>query len=105
MALNGWAADYPDPYGILNILLGDRPYFKSPTYTRRLQRASRLVGTKRYREGTPGWTGRELAEKVAPLLAYMTRNEPTLVSRSVSVDPRCMVLRPALDLAAVCLKR
>ena len=101
MAWSGWTADYPDPYGILNILLGDRPYFKSPTYTRRLQRASRLGGTKRYREYAR--LDAELADKVAPLLVYMTRNEPTLVSRNV--DPRCRVLRPALDLAAVCLKR
>ena len=101
MAWSGWAADYPDPYGVLNVVLGDRPYFKSPTYTRRLQRASRLGGTKRYREYAK--LDAQLADKVAPLLVYMTRDVPTLVSRQV--EPRCIKLRPGLDLAAVCLKR
>ena len=101
MAWNAWTADYPDPYGVLNVVLGDHPYFKSPAYTRRLLLASRLAGAKRYREYAR--LDAELARKVAPLLAYMTRDLPTLVSRKV--DRRCIKLRPALDLAAVCLKR
>ena len=101
MAWGAWGADYPDPYGILNPLLGDTPYFRSRTYRGRLQSASRLRGAARYRAYAK--LDAQLARKVAPLLAYATRSVPTFVSRKV--DPRCMILRPALDLAAVCLKK
>jgi hypothetical protein len=37
------------------------------------------------------------------MIAVQNPNEPTLVSKRV--DPRCVVLRPGLDLTAVCLKR
>ena len=37
------------------------------------------------------------------MVAAYVINEPTLVSSRV--DPRCVVLRPILDLTAVCLKR
>ena len=101
MAWYGWAADYPDPYGFLNSLLGDVAYFKSRTYTRRLQQVSRLKGGARNRAYAE--LDVQLARDAAPLIVYMARNSPTFVSRKV--DPRCIVLRPGLDLTAVCLKR
>jgi hypothetical protein len=41
-----------------------------------------------------------LARDAAPLAAVDVLNEPTLVSKRVG----CIVLRPVLDLTAVCLK-
>ena len=43
-----------------------------------------------------------LARDVAPMIPTVFTKEPTFVSKRV--DRRCIVLRPALDLAAVCLK-
>ena len=100
MAWYGWSADYPDPYGFMNVLLVDAPYFRSPKYGRLLRRASRRTGAARY--GAYHDLDVKLAKRVAPLLVYMTRDVPTFVSRKV--DPRCIVTRPDLDLAAVCLR-
>ena len=50
---------------------------------------------------TAPWTYR-LARDAAPLAALSVLNEPTFVSERV--DRRCIVLRPALVLTAVCLK-
>jgi hypothetical protein len=44
----------------------------------------------------------QLARVEAPFAAIDVLNEATFVSSRV--DPRCIVLRPALDLTAVCLK-
>ena len=44
----------------------------------------------------------QLARDAAPLAALSVLNEATFVSSRV--DPRCIILRPALDLTAVCLK-
>jgi hypothetical protein len=43
----------------------------------------------------------ELARDVAAIAATAYINEPTLVSKRVG----CLLLRPALDLAAACLKQ
>jgi len=102
----GWGADYGDPYGILNILFrnpgggkANIARFNSPRYNRLLNRASRLSGAKRYR--AYGNLDVTLARKAAPLIAYGTDNVWTFVSKRVG----CKILRPELDLAAVCLKR
>jgi ABC-type transport system substrate-binding protein len=106
-----WLADYNDPYTFINQLLHGREigrlgsanfsYFNSPKYNRRMDRASRLPVPARYRAYAK--LDRQLARDAAPLVAYDVLNEPTLVS--ARVDPRCKILRPRLDLAAVCLKR
>ena len=99
-----WIPDYPDPYSYLNLLFhsssGSNPSFASSKYDRLLTRAARLHGTTRYR--TYGNLDVRLARDGAMVAAFYA-NVPTFVSRRV--DPRCMVLRPYLDLAAVCLKR
>jgi len=106
----GWAADYSDPYAYLNVLFDGRQlgrpgnlnysYFNSALYNRLLYRASRLRGAARYR--TYGRLDVQLARDAAPILPYSVGNEVTFVS--ARVDRRCIVLRPDLDLAAVCLK-
>jgi ABC-type oligopeptide transport system substrate-binding subunit len=96
----GYNADYGDPYGVLNNLFkANRASYNSPKYNRLLDRASRLSGPKRYQ--TYGNLDIALARKAAPLIAYGTDNVWTFVSKRVG----CKILRPELDLAAVCLKR
>jgi peptide/nickel transport system substrate-binding protein len=98
--------DYYDPYAFLNLLLESRfigrtnwSNLRSPKWDRRLRAASRLRGKTRLR--AYGRLDVELARDVAPIAAAAYLNEPTLVSKRVG----CVLLRPALDLAAVCLKR
>jgi peptide/nickel transport system substrate-binding protein len=108
IALTGIVADYPDPYAFVNFLLDGRfigaynwSRFDSPKYNRLMRQAARLQG--RARDRAYGRLDVQLARDAAPLVAIDNFNELTLVSKRV--DPRCIVLRPGLDLTAVCLKR
>ncbi len=107
IAFTPWAPDYVDPYSYLNVLLDGRfvgafnfSRFDSPTYNRLLRRTARLRGGARY--VAYGRLDVRLARDAAPMIALGFGNEATLVSKRV--DRRCIVLRPTLDLAAVCLK-
>ena len=98
--------DYYDPYAFLNLLFESRfigrtnwSNLRSDKWDRRLQAASRLRGAARLR--AYGQLDVELARDVAPIAAATYLNEPTLVSKRVG----CLVLRPAIDLAAACLKQ
>jgi peptide/nickel transport system substrate-binding protein len=108
IALYDWGADYVDPFSYLNLLLDGRfiggvnwSRFNSAKYNRLMRRAARLKGLARYRRY--GSLDVQLARGAAPMVAVFAFNEPTLVSKRV--DRRCIVLRPTLDLTAVCLKR
>jgi peptide/nickel transport system substrate-binding protein len=101
-----WAPDYIDPYSYVNLLFDGRfagqtntASFDSRVYNRLMRRAGRLRGSERYR--AYGQLDVRLARDAAPLAAIDVFNEPTLVSKRVG----CIVLRPALDLTAACLKR
>jgi peptide/nickel transport system substrate-binding protein len=98
--------DYYDPYAFLNLLLESRfigrtnwANLRSPKWDRKLRAASRLRGKERLR--AYGRLDVELARDVAAIAATAYINEPTLVSKRVG----CVLLRPALDLAAACLKQ
>jgi ABC-type transport system substrate-binding protein len=98
--------DYYDPYAFLNLLLESRfigrtnwANLRSAKWDRRLRAASRLRGSERLR--AYGQLDVELARDVAAIAATAYINEPTLVSKRVG----CVLLRPALDLAAACLKQ
>jgi peptide/nickel transport system substrate-binding protein len=99
-----WLPDWIDPYAYLNLLFhsesSSNPAFGSAKFDRRLDRAARLRGAARYR--AYGALDVQLA-RAAPAVAAFYANVATFVSRRV--DPRCVVRRPYLDLAAVCLKR
>jgi ABC-type transport system substrate-binding protein len=102
-----WLPDHLDPYAYLNSLLDGQfireanlSHFNSPKYNRLLRRADRLRGAARYR--AYGELDVQVARDAAPIVAISYLNVPTLVSKRV--DSRCVVLRPELDLAAVCLK-
>jgi peptide/nickel transport system substrate-binding protein len=104
----GFSADFADPYSFLNFQFDGRfiggtnvPRFDSSSYNRRLRQAARLQGPSRDR--AYGRLDVQLARDAAPMIAVYNSNVHTLVSKRV--DPRCIVLRPELDLTAVCLKR
>lgn len=103
LAFYPWAPDYADPYGIVNVLLDGQfatnaSHFDSAKYNRLLRQAALLRGTARYR--AYGTLDVQLSRDAAPMAAIDNSNELTLVSKRVG----CVVLRPALDLTAVCLK-
>ena len=107
----GWGADYNDPAAFIDELLDGRQigrptntnasYFNSAKYNRLIERASRLTGGARYRAYAR--LDRQLARNAAPMVAFAVANSVTMVSSRL--DPRCKILNPDLDLAAVCLKR
>jgi hypothetical protein len=74
--------------------------FDSGRYNALIRKAARLKGSRRY--DAFGKLDVELARKAAPMIPTFFTKEATLVSNRV--DPRCIVLRPRLDLTAVCLK-
>jgi ABC-type transport system substrate-binding protein len=104
IAWAGWLADLPDPSLLNDLFAGENvpapnsSRFDSPAYNARLDRASRLVGSARYR--AYGSLDVDLARNAAPAIAYAYDNALTLVSKRVG----CIVLNPYLDLAAACLK-
>jgi ABC-type transport system substrate-binding protein len=75
-------------------------YFNSSKYNRLLDAASRLTGGAR--DKAYGDLDVELARDAAPALPVSVANVLAFVSSRV--DPRCVVMNPALDLTAVCLK-
>jgi peptide/nickel transport system substrate-binding protein len=98
--------DYYDPYAFLNLFFESRfigrtnwSNLHEPKYDRMLRAASRLRGKARAR--AYGRLDVLIARNVAPLAAISYSDEPTLVSKRVG----CVLLRPALDLATVCLER
>ncbi len=106
IAFFAWAPDYLDPFTYINFLLDGRfigaenhARFNSPKYNTLMRRAARLEGEARYR--AYGELDVQLSRDAAPLIPAFRLNEATLVSRRTG----CVVLRPTLDLTAVCLKQ
>jgi ABC-type oligopeptide transport system substrate-binding subunit len=108
LALVLWAPNFIDPYAYLNTLL-DRQFiggtnlarFESNDYDRLLRQTARVPKASD-RQRAYGALDVRLVRGAAPLAALDVLSEATLVSSRV--DPRCIVLRPVLDLTAVCLK-
>jgi peptide/nickel transport system substrate-binding protein len=106
LALGLWQPSYVDPYAYLNQLLDGRyiggtnfTRFASKAYDRQMRRTARVLQSDE-RSRAYGTLDVRLAREAAPLAAIDFLKEPTLVSRRVD----CIVLRPVLDLTAVCLK-
>src|SRR5262249_18591061 len=98
--------DYYDPYAFVNLLFESRfigrtnwSNLHEPKLDRMMRAASHLRGAARAR--AYGRLDVLIARNVAPLAAISYIDEPTLVSKRVG----CILLRPALDLATVCLER
>jgi ABC-type transport system substrate-binding protein len=73
-------------------------YFDSPKFNRLMDQAARLSGDERYR--AYGELDVQLSRDAAPAIPFANLTELTFVSARVG----CIVLNPALDLTAVCLK-
>jgi ABC-type transport system substrate-binding protein len=100
-----WSPDFVDPFTYINQLFdphfvstGNTGRFDSPLFNRLMRKAARLQGAQRYR--AYGDLDVRMAREAVPTAATSFFNEPTLVSERVG----CIVLRPTLDLTAVCLK-
>ena len=108
IAWENWLPDYSDPSAYINPLLDGRlitardntniAYFNSSRYNRLMAHAARLRGAIRYRAYAK--LDADIARNAAPMVAWRFWNELTLVSKRVG----CIILRPALDLSAACLK-
>jgi peptide/nickel transport system substrate-binding protein len=112
IALNGWVADYLDPYNFINIQLsGDNipasnnqnlSHFDDPTFNRRMEAAARLSGSRRY--AAYAELDADLMREAAPIIPYANEYKLEFVSKRTG----CIVLAPGaasgLDFAAVCLK-
>jgi peptide/nickel transport system substrate-binding protein len=100
-----WAPDFVDPFQFINLLFDPRSTlsgnvgrFDSSTFNPLMREAARLRGAERYR--VYGELDVRLARDAAPSAPISFFTEPTLVSKRVG----CIVLRPAFDLTAACLK-
>jgi oligopeptide transport system substrate-binding protein len=108
LALGLWQPSYVDPYAYINQLLGARyiggtnfTRFASPDYDQQMQQTARLL-QGRDRDRAYGALDVRLAREAAPVAAVDFLKEVTLVSERVPLG--CVVLRPVLDLTAVCLR-
>jgi ABC-type oligopeptide transport system substrate-binding subunit len=106
LALGLWQPAYVDPYAYLNQLLDGRyiggtnfTHFNSRAYNQRMRQTASVQQSSERRRAY-GALDVRLARDAAPLAAVDFLKEPTLVSKRVG----CIVLRPVLDLTAVCLK-
>ncbi len=106
MALVLWTPDFVDPYGYINRMLDTQDAggtnlarFDEPEYIQQMRRAARLRGADRRKAYAQ--LDLELARDAAPIVPFLVLNEATLLSARVG----CQLLRPALVLTTVCLKR
>jgi ABC-type transport system substrate-binding protein len=105
LAFGLWSPSYIDPYAYINLLFERRflgatnfARFTSRAHDRQMRLAASAQGEER--NSAYGTLDVRLARDAAPIAAVDFLNEPTLVSKRVG----CVVLRPVLDLTAVCLK-
>ncbi len=106
IAFGLWSPSYIDPFAYINLLFERRflgatnfARFNSPALSQQMRHAARLPQGSA-RDDAYAALDVRLAAEAAPLAAVDFLNEPTLVSKRVG----CIVLRPVLDLTAVCLK-
>jgi oligopeptide transport system substrate-binding protein len=103
-----WGVDGPPDPGLLDCLFNGRligqptscnlSYFNSPKHNQLLARASRLGGAAG--ETAYGALDVELTRDAAPAIAVSSVNALAFVSSRVG----CVVMKPDLDLTALCLK-
>ncbi len=106
LALVLWSPNIPDPSAYVNVLLDGQNIggtnfarFSSSRFNADMRRAAGLREGRARRQAY-GALDVRLARKAAPFAAIRVLSEPTFVSKRVG----CIILRPQLDLTAVCLK-
>jgi ABC-type oligopeptide transport system substrate-binding subunit len=109
LLLNGWGADYPDPYDFVNILLSgtsiqpennvNLSYFNEARWNKRMAAAAKMAGQARY--NSYAQIDRDLMTQAAPLAPYIDTNARLFVSKRVG----CFVYSQVygVDLGAACL--
>jgi peptide/nickel transport system substrate-binding protein len=110
IVLEGWGADYPDPYNFINVLLDgtriqatnnqNESYFNDPTFNKRMAQAAALSGDARLTAYAN--LDRDLT-KAAPVLGYINTNGRYYIS----ADSGCFVVQPTqnwIDFVAICKK-
>jgi ABC-type transport system substrate-binding protein len=111
LAINGWGADYADPYDFLNVILdgtklqaannANVSYFDDPLYNRKMAQAASLTGAARY--AAYGKLDLEIMKTAAPIAPMTNANRRYFVSSRLG----CFTYQPVLaapNLAALCLK-
>jgi len=110
MTLEGWIADYADPFDFINVLLSGNSlhdsnnnnvaYFNSAKYNKQMEAASRLSGAARYQ--AYGNLDVDMFKNDPPWAAYQNFNSRIFVSKRFG----CFVYNAiyTIDLAAACLK-
>jgi peptide/nickel transport system substrate-binding protein len=111
ITVEGWGADYADPYNFLNVLLdGTRiqaannvntSYFNNPAYNRRMEQAARLSGDARY--NAYARLDADITREQAPLSSFINTNAKILVSQDVGCYTYSIVTGTT-NLVAVCKK-
>lgn len=106
IAFGLWSPSYIDPYAYINLLLDARYIggsnfvrFASARYDREMREAAGIPQVGKRNSAYAALDAR-LTRVPAPFAPVDFLNEPTLVSKRVG----CIVLRPVLDLTAVCIK-
>jgi peptide/nickel transport system substrate-binding protein len=110
MVLQGWTADYYDPYDFLNVMFSNNeipPHginnisrYTTPALQQQLNTAATLIGPAR--AAAYAHLDANLMRTAAPIVPFAIDYAHVLVSARVG----CVVLHPnGLDLAATCLRR
>jgi ABC-type oligopeptide transport system substrate-binding subunit len=111
ITIEGWGADYADPYNFLNVLLDGRriqaannvntSYFNDPRYNQRMEQVSRLSGDARYN----GYAqlDADIMRNAAPMAPFINTNAKIFVSDKVGCYTYSTI-GGSTNLAAVCLK-
>jgi ABC-type transport system substrate-binding protein len=106
LAFGLWQPSYVDPYAYINQLFDIRylggtnfTHFRSAALNLEMRKTARLTQARERGRAYSALDVR-IAREAAPIAPVDFLKEPTLVSSRVG----CIVLRPVLDLTAVCLK-
>jgi peptide/nickel transport system substrate-binding protein len=111
VTVEGWGADYADPYNFLNVLLdGTRiqatnnvntSYFNDAKYNRMMEQAARLSGQQRY--DAYARLDADLMKNAAPMAPFINTNAKILVGQEIGCYTYSVV-SGSTNLAAVCKK-
>jgi ABC-type transport system substrate-binding protein len=111
VTVEGWGADYADPYNFLNVLLdGSRiqatnnvntSYFNDAKYNRLMEQAARMSGQQRY--DAYARLDADLMKNAAPMAPFINTNAKILVGQEIGCYTYSVV-SGSTNLAAVCKK-
>jgi peptide/nickel transport system substrate-binding protein len=111
ITVEGWGADYADPYNFLNVLLDGRriqatnnvntSYFNDARYNTRMEQAARLSGQARY--NTYAQLDSDLMRNAAPMAPFINTNAKILVGQEIGCYTYSTV-NGSSNLVAVCKK-